>query len=205
MMPYSYILRSAVGAWSVYSAPKGLCRCRLFFLSTNIQSHKHLLIRKAHKTATLLYCREAMFGARSIRESTSFFHDNGVEKDPIGFADGEPHFEVARGDREGKCFAFWKIKRRFAIRINLRGGAAAKRSHDNGASQSVLTFGAEQQRSAPTITALRIKRRPCFIVARRFLVRAPFGKPPPFCLSPTGKKTPPRRGNNDNDASHFGN
>ena len=33
------------------------------------------------------------------------------------------------------------------------------------------------------------------------MARAPFGKPPPFCLSPTGKKTPPRRGN----ASRFEN
>ena len=91
----------------------------------------------------------------------------------------------------------------FAVRINLRSFAAAPRSHDNGASQSTLAFGASLPLRDPTTTALRIKRRPCFIVARLCLARAPFGKPPPFCLSPTGKKTPPRRGNNDNGASQF--
>ena len=65
------------------------------------------------------------------------------------------------------------------------------------ASQSPLSFGAEQTLRTPTPlrilkirTAASHKKPPCFIVARRCLLNAPFGKPPPFCLSPTGKKTP---------------
>ena len=64
----------------------------------------------SHKTATLLYCREAMFGARPIRQTTPFLPVSDRQKDPIGFADGEPHFEVARGDRERKGNNKWTFR-----------------------------------------------------------------------------------------------
>ena len=58
------------------------------------------------RTATLLYCREAILSAHPIRQTTPSVCAKGANGHPVGFADGEPHFEVARGDREGKCFAF---------------------------------------------------------------------------------------------------
>ena len=66
--------------------------------------------------------------------------------------------------------------------------------------KKAIISGADAPRSNGSFAFWKSKMCSCFIVARLCLARAPFGKPPPFCPSEMGKKTPPRRGNNG--ASH---
>ena len=73
-----------------------------------------------------------MFGASPIRQTTPFLPVSDRQKAPIGFADGEAHFEVAKGDGEGKCFAFWKLKRRFAIRCGTGRSPPLRRDFGTG-------------------------------------------------------------------------